>query len=165
MDLDAGRVEFTAFDWIGHEDAAAKPGTDHLAVAADAVRASADGEQRQVNLVVDALVPQEIQSDPKIAGVDAQGRRSRYVASASELQDGPIGDRLVEYVAALGERYDPNQVSVTELMFDGHTFGADDLALFKKMTGASDWPRTKTGAIDISAPSSASGAHACSPTC
>jgi hypothetical protein len=152
VDLDAGRVEFTAFDWSGHEDAAADPGTDHIAVAAQAVHASADGKQRQVNLVVDALVPKWIESDPSIAGVDAQGRRSKYLASASQLYDGPVGDRLVEYVAALGGRYDPNQVSVTELMVDGYTFGADDLALFKKMTGASDWPRTPTGAIDTGAP-------------
>jgi hypothetical protein len=152
VDLDAGRVEFTAFDWSGHEDAAAEPGTDHIAVAANAVHASADGEQRQVNLIVDALVPKEIRADPKIAGVDAQGHRSQYVPSASELYDGPVGDQLVQYVTALGERYDPNQLSVTELMFDGHTFGADDLALFKKMTGASDWPRTRTGAIDTIAP-------------
>jgi hypothetical protein len=152
VDLDAGRVEFTAFDWSGHEDAAAEPGTDHIAVAADAVHASAAGKQRQVNLVVDALVPKEIRADPAIAGVDAQGRRSRYLPSPAELHDGPVGDQLVQYVEALGERYDPNQVSVTELMFDGYTFGAGDLALFKKMTGASDWPRTGTGAIDTSAP-------------
>jgi hypothetical protein len=37
-------------------------------------------------------------------------------------------------------------------MFDGYTFGADDLALFKRMTGASDWPRTRSGAIDTGAP-------------
>jgi hypothetical protein len=80
VDLDAGRVEFTAFDWSGHEDAAADPGTDHVAVAADAVHASADGQQRQVNLVVDALVPKWIKSDPSIAGVDVQGRRSEYIA-------------------------------------------------------------------------------------
>jgi hypothetical protein len=152
VDLDAGRVEFTAFDWSAHKDAAADPGTDHIAVAADAVHASANGKQRQVNLVVDALVPKWIESDPSIAGVDAEGRRSKYIASASQLHDGPVGDRLVEYVAALGERYDPNQVSVTELMLDGYTFGADDLALFKKMTGASDWPRTPSGAIDTGAP-------------
>jgi hypothetical protein len=152
VDLDAGRVEFTAFDWRDHQDAAANPGTDHIAVAANAVHASTDGEQRQVNLVVDALVPKWIASDPRVAGVDAQGRRSRYIASLSQLHDGPVGDRLVEYVAALGERYDPNQVSVTELMLDGYTFGADDLALFKKMTGASDWPRTKTGAVDTASP-------------
>jgi hypothetical protein len=152
VDLDAGRVEFTAFDWSGHEDAAADPGTDHIAVAADAVHASGDGEQRQVNLVVDALVPKWIKSDPSIAGVDAEGRRSEYIASASQLYDGPVGDRLVAYVAALGQRYDPNQVSITELMLGGYTFGADDLALFKKMTGASDWPRARSGAIDTGAP-------------
>jgi hypothetical protein len=152
VDLDAGRVEFTAFDWPGHREAAAKPGTDHVAVGANAVHQAANGGQRQVNLVVDALVPDWISSDPSIAGVDAEGQSSQYVASASQLTEGEVGDLLVEFVTTLGERYDPNQISVTDLIFDGHTFGDDDLLLYRDMTGASDWPRLAGGAIEETSP-------------
>lgn len=152
VDLDAGRVEWTAFDWDAHPDAAAEPGTDHLAAAAHRVAVAGDGTQRQVNLIVDSLVPAWIAKDPSVAGVDAGGRRSVYTASASQLYDGPVGDRLVEYVAALGERYDPRQVTITELMLDGYTFGADDLALYRRMTGKADWPRAADGSLDRDAP-------------
>lgn len=152
VNLNAGRVEFTAFDWDAHPEAAAEAGTDHLAVAARGLHESPDGQQRAVSLIVDAFVPTWIASDPSIAGVSAEGKRSDYSASASQLTDGEVGDRLVDYVAALGERYDPAAIEVTELYFSAYTFGADDLALYKRMTGQADWPRTGDGAIDTASP-------------
>ncbi|GAA1732533.1 hypothetical protein GCM10009809_30040 [Isoptericola hypogeus] len=152
VDLNAGRVEFTAFDWPAHPDAAAEPGTDHLARAARALHTSADGTAREVGFIVDAFVPAWIEADPSVAGVDVEGRRSPYQASASALTTGPVGDRLVEYVAALGERYDPSQIAVTELFLSRYTFGDDDLALYREMTGAADWPRDDDGRIDHDAP-------------
>ena len=153
VNLNAGRVEFTAFDWPAHPDAAAEPGTDHLAVASSHLVDGPDGAHRAVSLIVDAFVPAWIKEDPSIAGVDAQGRRSTHIASASALYDGPVGDRLVAYVSALGERYDPSSVELTELFFSSYTYGADDLALFRRMTGAQDWPRTKSDDIDTADPS------------
>jgi hypothetical protein len=152
VNLNAGRVEFTAFDWPAHPDAAAEPGTDHLATAAGALVDGPDGTHRAVSLIVDAFVPAWIEADPSIAGVDPQGRRSRHIASASELYDGAVGDRIVDYVAALGERYDPSSIELTELFFSYYTYGTDDLALYRKMTGASDWPRTADGAVDVAHP-------------
>lgn len=151
VEVNAGRVEFTAFDWAAHPEAAAEAGTDHVAVAARGLRESPEGGTRQLNLIVDAFVPKWIQEDPSIAGVGADGKRSRYAASAWQLARGEVGDRLVDYVEALAERYDPPLIEITELLiFD--TFGADDLALYREMTGQADWPRTSTGALDTSAP-------------
>ncbi|SKC82490.1 hypothetical protein [Krasilnikoviella flava] len=152
VDLNAGRVEFTAFDWPAHPEVAAEPGTDHLARAARALHESADGTTRQVGLIVDAYVPAWITADPSVAGVSADGTRAKYQASASQLAHGPVGDRLVEYVAALGERYDPSQIAVTELFLNRYSFGDDDLDLYREMTGADDWPREADGAIDEDAP-------------
>ena len=148
VDLGAGRVEFTAFDWDAHPEAAAEPGTDHLAAAARALARTADGGQRQVGLIVDAYVPEWIVQDPSVAGVAPDGTRATYTASAAQLARGPVGDRLVEYVAALGARYEPSQIAVTELFLDTYSFGDDDLALFREMTGATDWPRTADGLPD-----------------
>ncbi|MFD6175820.1 MULTISPECIES: hypothetical protein [unclassified Isoptericola] len=152
VDLSAGRVEFTAFDWAAHPEAAAEPGTDHLARAARALHEDADDTNRLVGLVVDAYVPEWIKADPSVAGVSADGRRSRYQVSASELATGDVGDRLVEYVAALGERYAPSQIAITELFLNRYSFGDDDLALYREMTGADDWPRTADGEIDEGSP-------------
>ena len=152
VDLGAGRVEFTAFDWPAHPEAAAEPGADHLARAARALRLTADGEQRQIGLIVDAYVPEWIKQDPSVAGVAGYGAPAPYTASATQLARGAVGDRLVEYVAALGERYEPSQISVTELFLNIYSFGEDDLALFREMTGASDWPRTADGLPDDADP-------------
>lgn len=151
VNLNAGRTEFTAFDWSEHPEAAAESGTDHLSVAARALSATATGTERQINLIVDAYVPALIAADPSLAGVDPDGRRSAYTASVTQLADGEIGSRLVDYVTALGERYDPNQIEITELFLDSHTYGDDDFALFRRMTGATDWPRTDDGSIDTKA--------------
>ncbi len=151
VELNAGRVEFTAFDWDEHPDAAAEPGTDHLGVAARAVHEASDGTDRQVGLIVDAFIPQWIAEDPSVAGVSATGGRSAHQPSATQLTTGEVGDRLVAYVAALGERYDPSQITITEL-FLVKCFGDDDLALYREMTGAADWPREADGAIDEDAP-------------
>ncbi|MGW8564871.1 hypothetical protein [Isoptericola sp. NPDC055881] len=151
VDLNAGRVEFTAFDWPAHPDVAAEPGADHLARAARALHTNADGSTRQVGLVVDAYVPEWIAADPSVAGRSPDGSPSPYQASATQLTTGEVGDRLVAYVTALGERYDPSQIAVTEL-FLNRCFGDDDLALYRKMTGADDWPRDAAGMIDQDSP-------------
>ena len=148
VDLNAGRVEFTAFDWPAYPDAAAEPGADHIARAARALRLTGDGRQREIGLIVDAYVPEWIVQDPSIAGRSADGTPATYTASAAQLARGPVGDRLVEYVAALGERYEPSQIAITELFLDINSFGDDDLALFREMTGATDWPRTADGLPD-----------------
>jgi hypothetical protein len=148
VELNAGRVEFTAFDWPAHPDVAAEPGTDHLSRAARALQRSADGSQRHIGLIVDAFVPKWIATDPSVAGVDVNGQTARYQASATELAKGAVGDRLVAYVAALGERYDPSRIAITELFLSRYSFGDDDLALYRAMTGADDWPRDAEGRID-----------------
>lgn len=152
VDLSAGRVEFTGFDWEAHPEAAAEPGTDHLARAARALRTDADGNQRQIGLIVDAYVPNWIAQDPSIAGISADGERAVYTASATQLARGAVGDRLVAYVAALGERYAPSQIAVTELFLDIYSFGDDDLELFREMTGQQEWPRTADGELDLQSP-------------
>lgn len=150
--LTAGRVEFTAFDWSAHPEAAAEPGTDHVARAIDATQTMPDGSERIVDLMIDTFVPEWIEEDPSIAGVMADGTRTTYVPSATAVLDGPVGDRYVELAVELARRYAPNQITFSELAFDGDTFGDDDLALFTRMTGADDWPRDADGDIQESAP-------------
>ncbi len=163
VELNAGRVEFTAFDWAAYPEAAAEPGTDHLSTAARALARTSDGAQREFGLIVDAFVPRWLEQDPSLAGRSTSGETATYQASASALATGPVGDRLVAYVVALGERYEPAYISVTELFLDGYTFGEDDLALYREMTGAEDWPRDESGAVRRTRRSWGPGGPTCSP--
>ncbi|ACQ78604.1 conserved hypothetical protein [Beutenbergia cavernae DSM 12333] len=150
--LNAGRIEFTAFDWPAYPQYAAEPGTDHLAVAARALHESQDGVARQINLIIDAYTPELIKEDPSLAGIDANGVRSTHVASATQLMRGEVGERIADYAAALGERYDPNAIELTELNLDRFTFGEEDFDLFREMTQEADWPRNEDGTIDTGSP-------------
>lgn len=152
VSLAAGRVEFVAFDWQAHPDAVAESGGDHLADAIDQLAQGPDGELRRVDLLIDALVPRWIEEDPSVGGVGEDGSRSRYAPSATAIHDGPVGDRYVELVEELARRYEPDQITFTELKFDDETFGDDDAALYRRMTGATDWPREADGSIDHDAP-------------
>ncbi|GHH77687.1 hypothetical protein [Promicromonospora soli] len=150
--LAAGRVEFTAFDWSAHPDAAAEAGRDHLAHAINETARGPDDEPRLVDLLIDALIPSWIKQDPTVAGVRADGSRSRYFPSATALHDGPVGERYLELLEELARRYQPDQITFTEFKFDDETYGDDDAALYREMTGAQDWPRLPDGSIDEDAP-------------
>jgi hypothetical protein len=146
--VSAGRVEFTAFDWPTHPEAAAEAGRDHVGAAIRALRRDATGRERAIDIMVDTFIPAWIERDASVAGLDASGERSDYQPSASALYDGPVGDRIVAYVGEVARRYMPDQITLSELMFDDETFGDDDLRLFRRMTGRRDWPRTASGDID-----------------
>ncbi|WP_271985987.1 hypothetical protein [Pseudoclavibacter terrae] len=155
--LAVGRVEWSAFPWAKHADRTAsiveETGTDYVQRAIDEVGTQPDGTPRRIVLTIDALVPELIAADPELAGVDASGRRSESFASASALAEGTVGDRLVEMVGYVARTYDADEVTLTELMFDGSTFGDDDLQLYSGMFGAVDWPRDGDGEIDSAHPS------------
>jgi hypothetical protein len=150
--LAAGRIEFVAFDWDAYPDAVAEEGQDHLARAIDELAEGPDGELRRVDLLIDALIPAWIEKDPSVAGVGEDGSRSRYTPSASAIHDGPVGDRYLELVEELARRYQPDQITFTELKFDDETFGEDDAALYREMTGEDDWPREADGSIHQDSP-------------
>lgn len=148
ISISAGRLDWTAFPWDEHPEAASAP---VQATRRDYVRQAMrilGGESRRVVITIDALVPRWIEQDPSIAGVGPTGIRSTDFASVSALTDGPVGDRLVAYVREVAERYHPAAIELTELMFDDATFGRDDLASYRAFTSRSDWPRTGDGAID-----------------
>jgi hypothetical protein len=152
VSLAVGRAEWVAFDWAAHPDSVADPGQDHLARAIGETARTPDGEPRLVDLLIDALIPNWIERDPSVAGVDTDGSFAKYASSATALHDGPVGDRFIELLEEVARRYEPDQITFTELKFNGQTFGADDAALYRKMTGARDWPRKADGSIDEQAP-------------
>lgn len=152
VSLAVGRAEWVAFDWSAHPEAVADPGRDHIAHAIAETARTPDGEPRLVDLMIDALIPRWIENDPSVAGVDADGSFAQYAPSASAIHDGPVGDRFIELMEELARRYEPDQITFTELKFNDETYGADDAALYRQMTGEEDWPRRADGTIDEEAP-------------
>ncbi len=151
LQISAGRVEWTAFDWDQHPEAAAAPGGDRIAHALQQVGTRPDGTRRDFELVVDALIPNWIASDPSVAGRTADGTAAQYAPSASAIATGAVGQRYVDYAVALATRYKPMGIIFTDLRLDDETFGDDDLALYRQMTGAKDWPRDQSGRLRTTA--------------
>jgi len=157
VSVSVGRTDWTAFPWPDHTDhwsaAVRDTGRDYVAEAIHAVGKDAAGKPRSIIAVIDVLVQGWITRDPSIAGVSATGERSTSFPSVTALSTGVVGKRLVALVNEVCQRYSPTAVSLTELFLDTYTFGGDDLRLYRAFTGASDWPRTPSGAIDTSDPS------------
>ncbi|MHA7223379.1 hypothetical protein ACX80S_13820 [Arthrobacter sp. RHLT1-20] len=147
--ISVGRLDWTAFPWDAHPEIEAVPGRDHVAEAIKALGTGANGEKRRITLTIDLLVPGWISANPGLAGINFDGTRSRDFASVTALTTGPVGERLVEFVAEVTQRYRPDAVALTELMFDNNTYGGDDRDAYRLASGAADWPRLANGDIDV----------------
>ncbi|MET1064295.1 MAG: hypothetical protein ABWX85_04935 [Arthrobacter sp.] len=154
--ISVGRLDWTAFRWDAHPELEAVPGRDHVAEAIKALGTSSDGRNRRITLTIDLLIPGWISTDPGLAGINFDGTRSTDFASVSALTAGPVGERLVEFVAEVTQRYRPDAVALTELMFDNNTYGGDDRESYMLASGSTDWPRLANGDIDVDHPGIAS---------
>lgn len=153
VSIAVGRPDWMAFPWEAYPDIQAdlvrETERDFVAEALRELRkAYPDGFE--LTLTVDALLPGWIGEDKDLAGISAGGKHSESFASVSALTDGAVADRLIELAVELRERYEPQRIAFTELMFDGSTFGEDDLDHYKSFAKAKDWPRTSNGKIDES---------------
>lgn len=152
ISLGVGRPDWTAFPWPELPEAESArvraTGRDFTQEAIDRLRTGSDGRTRTVTLTVDALAPRWIAQRPELAGVRLDGSSSEEFVGLTALTSGPAGDRLVAMVELLADRYRPDAVSFTELMFDDATFGPADLASYRAASGAVDWPRDGSGQVD-----------------
>lgn len=135
-----GRPEWLAFPWTSRQDAWASQvvsGADRIRTIIDTL---APERSRTVTLTVDVLSPARITADPDLAGVFAHGAVSTDFPSASALHDGDLGAEVVELCAEVAERYRPDRIALTELIGEAF-FNGDDEDLFRRMTGATGFPR------------------------
>ena len=151
--ISVGRLDWTAFHWDAHPEVEAVPGRDHVAESIKALGTGADGKKRRITLTIDLLIPGWINTNPGVAGINFDGTRSKDFASVSALTTGPVGKRLVDFVAEVTRRYQPDAVALTELMFDNNTYGGDDRESYLLTSGGTDWPRLANGDIDVAHPS------------
>jgi hypothetical protein len=151
VNLAVGRVDWTAFPWEAHPGSAAsavaESGRDEVASAIASLREHL-GEELPLTLTIDALAPRLLAEHPELAGRDLDGARHPEVASVAALEDGTVGDLLVDRAGEVARRYRPRRLALTELFVDTHTFGEEDLASYRRASGAEDWPRREDGEVD-----------------
>ena len=150
--ISAGRADWTAFPWPGHEDAWSTPvrggGRD---LFADAVAALGAG--RRVAAVVDVLADRYVAAHPTLAARDPHGRPVASHVSTVELVEGEAGRRLLAMVDHVARTYPVDAIDVTELFYRDEGYGDDDLASYRARTGRADWPRAADGGVDTADPS------------
>lgn len=155
ISLAVGRPDWLAFEWEENPDISAdlvrETGDDYIAKAISELTPFLP-ENAQVTLTIDTLLPGWIQKNPDIAGLTVSGKRSKSFASVAALTDGTVAVRITDLVKQLCERYEPDRIALTELMFDDATFGRDDLKHFKETMDVDDWPRRDNGNINESDP-------------
>lgn len=156
VNITVGRPDWVAFPWPAQPDAQSSyvsaSGKDYVQQAVDALSTAPDGTPRRLTLTIDTLVSGWIGDDERIAGRDIDGKVSPDFPSASALRDGAVGQRIEDIVTYVSQKYRPDEIGLTELMFDQHTFGDDDLELYARMTGHDDWPRRRDNEIDVTSP-------------
>jgi hypothetical protein len=156
VSLSVGRVDWAAFPWTRYPKESSSvvraTGRDYVAEALAALE-QGPGGRRTVTLTIDALAPRLIGTMPELAGTDSTGGREELFASVSALESGEVGRRIVAMTAEICGRYRPDRVALTELLFDSHTFGPQDLQSYQRAARRRDWPRTAAGEIDTEHPS------------
>ncbi|MFQ5400668.1 MAG: hypothetical protein ACE5E7_13865 [Anaerolineae bacterium] len=149
--LAAGRPDWAYFKWATHPEmwssGVQDTGIDFL--AADIV----NFDFEHVNAVVDIFAPNYIAANPSSAALSYWGEPSTLQVSTAALTAGPYHDLVLDMLQQIAANYNVDSISITELSYRIYGYGADDLALYKAYTGASDWPRDSAGVILIDDPS------------
>lgn len=152
--LSVGRIEWSAFAQRSspgqHPEVVLTNDYDLVEHAISTLRSS--GYKGETVLSIDALVPNLLKKQPKLAGVDASGEASESFASAWALTRGIVGEQLVQFAAEVAARYKPAFIGLTELMIAEFSFGDQDFKLYCQTMGTTDWPRRGDGSIDTADP-------------
>jgi hypothetical protein len=148
VSLGAGRVEWTYFEWAGHEANWSYPvrdnGIDYL--AQDSQRF---GQWAHVDAVVDVLSPNYIQAHPGSAAIRVNGVPSPDLVSTTELTTGEYGRQLLSMIEYIAANYPVDSISLTELFYHIDGYGPDDKVLYLAYSGRTDWPRNSDGTIAV----------------
>lgn len=145
--LGAGRVEWTYFKWVGHEDSWSNDvkdtGIDFL--YDDSTRFNS---WAHTNAVVDVFAPNYILEHPDKAAISVDGERSQNLVSFTELVHGEFGQKLLDMIEYIAANYPVDSISITELYYHRDGYGPDDKAAYMAYTGKNDWPRYSDGTIN-----------------
>lgn len=148
--LVAGRVDWTAFPSQDRSSWSAdfgEEGDKNPLWDAISIFSRDDDPGQKIVLVVDAQGERIFKDNPKLAGIDTKGCPKTNLPGLAALVKGEFGDRIIDLVTELVERYSPSAISLTDLYFEDSTYGEDDLDHFNTATGENDWPRDENNNI------------------
>ncbi len=151
--VSAGRADWTYFRWPGNRSwwSAEQKAADSDMLE-DTLKVLRQRGYR-TTAIFDVFGERYLRRYPAAAALDLDGKRSGMVICSTELAEGEAGDHLVRAVEALAATTQADTVAVTELFYDKHCYDDRCLLAFRKATGKTDWPRTRSGAIDVLDPS------------
>jgi len=155
VSISVGRLDWIGFPWAEYKEMqsseVAGTGRDYIREAIDAFICSESGQRRTISLNIDTLLGRELECRPEIAGVNAEGNISRNWTSVSSWKNGGLTERLAALTSQLVQRYSPDTINITEMMFPSYTFGDADLKDFQSFSGMNTWPRRFDGTTDAGA--------------
>lgn len=150
--VSAGRADWTYFRWPGHEDwwspTQGRTDGDMLESAVSALQARG----YNVTAILDVFATRYLERHPDHAATDDHGERGKDTVCSTVLTEGPYGDHLVQAAAALARHTRADTIAITELFYDRYCYDDRCLLKFKQFSGRDDWPRTRTGRIDVMDP-------------
>jgi len=150
--ISVGRIDWTGYPWTNHENAWSGPvsenGADYVERTIKTLATTETERHRRIILVVDCLAPKFLEAHPDLQGLDEAGTPADGFPSVAALEDSTYRTELLDLAADVAQRFSPEEIAFTELMFDDHTFGPKDLTSYKKFTGHSGWPLLPNGRID-----------------
>lgn len=144
VDLAVGRPEWTLFPWPEHPE---RVSINHNSnPIRDIITTMRGNGIAQVYLTIDTMVTTTLTTSPQWKAVSRDGT-ARNLPSAAALTSGPVRDMMLGAVNQVTKLYGDviDGVVLTELFWDSGSFSDNDLELYKRDTGASDWPRRRDG--------------------
>jgi len=152
VSISVGRLDWIGFPWAKYSnqesEEVARTGRDYVSEAISALICSDSGQRRTITLSIDTLLGRDIELHPERAGINAQGTVSKNWGSVSAWKYTDLSTRLEQLTSELINRYSPNSINVTEMMFPSYTFSDADFQDFQAYSGMHQWPLTAEGAKD-----------------
>ena len=144
VDLAVGRPEWTLFPWPEHPERVSINRNSNP--IRDIITTMRGNGIEQVYLTIDTMVTTTLTTSPQWKAVSRDGT-VRNLPSAAALTGGPVRDMMLGAVNQVTKLYGDvvDGVVLTELFWDSGSFSDNDLELYKRDTGASDWPRRRDG--------------------
>ncbi len=152
VSISVGRLDWIGFPWDEYKtwqsEEVVRTGRDYVGEAIEAFICSDSGQRRTISLNIDTLSGREIEVDPQIAGINAEGVVSKNWVSISAWKNTDLTERLERLTSEIVHRYSPDSINITEMMFPSYTFSEADYLDFQNYSGLSEWPHRADGTIN-----------------
>jgi len=151
--VSAGRVEWTYFEWKGHDDSWSNHQSNAREDLLERATSTFKKDGFRVAAFIDVFAPKYITDNPGSAAVRYDGKVHDEQVAFFDLVDGRFGDLLIEMIDYVAANYDVDIIDLTEMPYYSYSYNLQDLESYKEFTGREAWPRDAEGNVDIDDPS------------